>query len=96
MHQISEIEFNRHGIMREKSGLEKMGFPKPTEERAWYAHRNLLGIVLFDKVDSDWSFVALLKESNGFHAYDVGASFPTAEAAEVALRETLEAGPEPL
>jgi hypothetical protein len=96
MKQITEKECNQYRILRQRSPVEYMGYSKPTEERAWYAHNNLLGIVLFDKVDSDWSFVALYNDCGLFRAYDVGASFHAAEAAEEALREALETGPQSL
>lgn len=61
-----------------------------TTERGWYQHASLLGIVLLDNIDHDWSFVALGKDSDGtYRAFDSGVNHPSYEAAETALEKVL-------
>ncbi|PWT76439.1 MAG: hypothetical protein C5B60_04120 [Chloroflexi bacterium] len=70
-----------------------------TTEKAWYRYDHpvsgiLLGIVLFDNVDNDWSYVAQSrKPGDTYKAFEVETSFPTQEDATAALQETLERGP---
>lgn len=90
MRQITQAEFNQHQIFRlQPSVAEILGFEEYTEERSWFAHDDLLGIVLFDKVDSDWSFVALHDDGAGYRAFDTAASFPSQQAATQALEKVL-------
>lgn len=70
-----------------------------TTEKRWYKHDTLLGIVLIDNVDNDWSFVALAPDARkphgcAFRAFDVGTSFERIEQAEAALDAALATGPD--
>jgi len=64
-----------------------------TTEKAWYRHENLLGVVLLDNIDNDWSFVALSKQEGSYKAFDVETSFPTQEEATAALQRVFARGP---
>jgi hypothetical protein len=63
-----------------------------TTEMLWFKHESMLGIVLLDNVDNDWSFVALSRHDDGkYYAFDVGVSKPDTKAAVAALKTVLEA-----
>lgn len=80
-------------INRQPSPVQLMGYPKPTREVAWFQHENLLGIVLYDNVDSDWSFVALSDpRGSGYTAFELGVSFKTQAEATKALELALNRG----
>ena len=50
----------------------------------------MLGVVLLDNIDSDWSFVALGPDEKGHYGvFDLGVSLPTAQAAREALAAVL-------
>lgn len=58
------------------------------EEHEWYADQdeNVLGIVLNDKIDRDWSYVVLGRDELArFSAIDQDVSLPTADKARAAL-----------
>ena len=73
-----------------------------TTEKLWYVHDSgRLGIVLFDNIDKDWSFVALAHDPRkphgmSFRCYDVGASFKTPDEAQAALAAAIEQEPDPV
>jgi hypothetical protein len=79
------------------------GLHRPTElttEKAWYVHDTLLGIILLDNVDNDWSFVSLAADPRRpqgmlYRAFDVGVNYKTFDKAYTALKRALAAGPEP-
>jgi hypothetical protein len=84
VHQIDLKEFNKHKIGRAPYYL------MPTEERFWYKHEDRLGIVLFDKIDKDWSFVVLCEHRDGrYRCYDLGTSFKDSKSAEAALQTAI-------
>jgi hypothetical protein len=57
-------------------------------ERAWFKHAAMLGTVLLDNIDHDWSFVALGKDQRGqYRGFDLGTSYPRAEATQLALEK---------
>lgn len=63
-----------------------------TEERAWFADakRNVLGTVLLDKIDNDWSYVVLGRdEQSDFRSIDMNANFATQADAESELLEKM-------
>ncbi len=70
--QISEQEFYENINVQKNPMAFVLG-----EEKKWFIDddKNLLGIVILDKIDKDWSFVILAKdEDNQFRAVDVAAS----------------------
>lgn len=57
---ISEKEFSSNPVGH--------GHPNIHEEKEWYKlGPNILGTIILDKVDSDWSFVVLVRGRVGFH-----------------------------
>jgi len=62
------------------------------EEREWYSDEteNVLGVVLFDKIDFDWNFVILGRdEMERFCAIDQDINFPSADDARKAVHEKM-------
>lgn len=62
------------------------------EEREWYAdvQENVLGVILFDKIDSDWSFLLLGRDELArFSAIDGGVSFSSPDKARQALQHKM-------
>ena len=63
-----------------------------TEEHEWYAdqNENILGTVLFDKPDRDWSLVILGRDELArFRCIDQGINFPSIEKARQALHDKM-------
>lgn len=90
MQRISHVEFGKNPVFRTPSLVESMGYDNPTEERFWYKHGDRLGIILWDKIDSDWSFVVLEKNDIGvFTCVDCGTSFQTVKKAEKNLKRAI-------
>lgn len=57
-------------------------------EQFWYEDDGRLGILLFDRVDADWSFVVLEKDDIGvFKAVDCGVSFMVSREARLAMEK---------
>jgi hypothetical protein len=85
MQEISEDDFERFDI----ASNPPLGL---TTERAWFQCGPLLGIVLIDNVDRDWSFVALSRTlpETQYRAFDVGTSYASQEEATEALAKALE------
>ena len=82
-------------VYEELGGIHSQSPLGLTTEKFWYSHGELLGIVLLDNVDHDWSFVALANDlRNSFRCYDVGTSFRTPELAQAALATAFEIGPD--
>lgn len=80
--QISEQEFYENNIQK-----NPMAFVLG-EEKKWFvdSDKNLLGIVILDKIDKDWSYVILGKDEDGqFRAVDVNASIQSNDYATDAL-----------
>jgi len=91
--EITACEFNHHKIGRRITPVSRMiGRPAHTEVE-WYRQGVLLGSVILDNIDNDWSFVALAKPANEYVAFDLGTSFPSIEAARAALEKALQAPP---
>jgi hypothetical protein len=59
------------------------GDPRLHEEVMWYATSDdqVLGVVIRDRIDNDFGWVLLAKESNVFRCIDVQTSRPTAQLA---------------
>ena len=76
MKEISKAEFNSHKIMRQKTLAERLAGRKVSEEKQWFAHGKLLGVVLLDLIDNDWSFVVLSKQGRGYRTHDLGVKPP--------------------
>ena len=80
--QISEQEFYENNIQK-----NPMAFVLG-EEKKWFvdSDKNLLGIVILDKIDKDWSYVILGKDEDGqFRAVDVNSSIQSNDYATDAL-----------
>jgi HJR/Mrr/RecB family endonuclease len=80
--KISEREFYENSIQKNPMA-SVLG-----EEKKWFIDndKNLLGIIVLDKIDKDWSYVVLAKdEDNEFRAVDVDASMQSMDYAENAL-----------
>jgi hypothetical protein len=91
--EITASEFNRHKIGRRITPASQMiGRPVHTEIE-WYRQRILLGIVILDNVDNDWSFVALAKPANEYTVFDLGHSFSSIKIARAALAKALQTTP---
>jgi hypothetical protein len=80
---ISQKEF--------KQGVNNSQLYSPyATERAWFEHKAMFGTVLLDKIDNDWSYVALGRDENGiFRAFHVGTSYLTKIDAHNALEKIL-------
>jgi hypothetical protein len=95
MREVSQAEFNSYRIGRQPGPVETvLKMPRPTIEKRWFAHNELLGIVLFDTVDSDWSFVALRVHEGEkvYRQFDCGTSFSSCGAATKRLEDVLVRG----
>lgn len=83
--EISQDEFDSYNIDRAPSFML-------AEELLWFAddQAKLLGTILIDKIDKDWSYVVLALESDGFYrAARVEVSIQDDEECEVKLSETI-------
>ena len=93
---MKEISRRRY---EELGGIHSMSPPGITTEKVWFKHNDLLGIVLLDNIDKDWSFVALAPDARkplglAFRCFDVGVSFKTPQLAEAALASAFDTGPD--
>jgi HJR/Mrr/RecB family endonuclease len=83
--EISEDEFNSYNIGRAPSLML-------AEEISWFAddEAKLLGTVLIDKIDKDWSYIILALESDGVYRYADGkVSVEDQEECEEDLKYTI-------
>jgi hypothetical protein len=80
MHPIDQSEF--------ELSVKKMGCAFSTEI-AWYKHGPLFGVVLFDDIDKDWSWVALAPGDYGYVVIELGHSHQTETAATETLASVL-------
>jgi hypothetical protein len=87
MKQISAREFNHHPIGRR---ITPVSFCTEVE---WYRQGILLGIVILDDIDNDWTFVALAKPADKYIVFDLGHSFSCIDAARAALEKALQTSP---
>src|SRR6516162_2401941 len=91
MHNIREItqaEFEQ--IPSYNAGIA----PRLVEKR-WFLDdaAGILGVVLFDPADQDWSFVTLRRDDVGvYRAVDLGHSFKDNAAAAAAMRKSMAGG----
>jgi hypothetical protein len=93
MKEITAKEFNHHKIGRRVTPVSRLiGRPAHTEIE-WYRQGALLGAVILDNIDNDWSFVALAKPANEYIMFDLGVSFSSIEAARAALEKALQIPP---
>jgi hypothetical protein len=79
---ISRDEFDAYEPFR-APGVEMLA-----DEQEWYADDfgNVLGSVIRDKVDDDWSYVILGRDERGrFRAIDVDSSIETRQRASTEL-----------
>jgi hypothetical protein len=69
------------------------GDPLCHKQIAWFAREDdrALGVVILDRIDHDFSWVALEKTDGAWQAADVGASLATQDAATTALHEAMRA-----
>jgi hypothetical protein len=70
------------------------GDPRLHEELAWFATDDgeVLGVVIRDRIDKDFSWVVLMQSDsvNGYYAVDCAASLPSQDAAKEALHVAME------
>lgn len=95
------IMIERKPVAFEPISLEVFNSYKPmrdpmiadiAEEVSWFrdSEESVIGVVLRDKTDDDWVFVALGRDERGrFRAIELAASIPTREEAESALKAVL-------
>lgn len=84
MQHLSRSQFEEYKIDKLPTFVAK--------ERKWYAHEeaNLLGIVLEDNFDKDWSFLVLALDPDGWYrAIDVRVSMDTEEIASIELTNAM-------
>jgi hypothetical protein len=93
MEEITAKDFNRRKIGRRITPVSRMiGRPAHTEVE-WYSQGVLLGAIILDNIDGDWSFVALAKPANEYVMFDLGVSFSSIESARAALEKALQTPP---
>lgn len=57
-----------------------------TTERAWFQHGDMLGVVLHDNVDHDWSFVVLARDLSEQHrCFNLGTDYQSQDQATRAM-----------
>ena len=87
MQEITKREYESLG------GIHHMyGGISPTTETAWFKQDDLLGIVLLDRIDNDWSYVTLAKHPDRgwkYRCMDVKTSMPSFDAAKAALAASM-------
>jgi hypothetical protein len=83
-----------HIIDKRDFNIPMSGHPLLHHELAWYgAHDDaVLGVVVLDLVDHDFSWVVLTQNDQGpgYSAVDLGTSLPTISAATQALHAAME------
>lgn len=78
--EITEEQFDSYNVDKEDSFLSVFA-----TERKWFinSEKNLIGVLLEDKIDKDWAYVILGLESDGFfRAIDVDTSIDSLEKSE--------------
>ncbi len=79
---ISREEFDRFHVSRGS-------FPW-VDERGWFRLAAILGVLIFDAVDENWSFVVLVPDAvGGYHGGDRGTKFESSEDAIAALHQSM-------
>ena len=91
MIEIKQSEFEQYPVFGGPNLIKELYGVQATSERFWFKHDDMLGIVLFDNIDGDWSMIALAKDNVGvYRGFEVACSYRTAAAAKRALRQVLE------
>jgi hypothetical protein len=78
IHKLNEKEFDAFKPLR-GSLAALVG-----DEKEWYADRrgNVIGVLILDRIDKDWSYVVLGRDQHGkFRTIDAQVSFETQEDA---------------
>ena len=79
---ISREEFDRYHASRGS-------FPW-VNERGWFRLGAVLGILIFDAVDENWSYVVLLPDGDGrYRGGDLSTKFESSEEAIAALHQSM-------
>jgi hypothetical protein len=80
-------------IRKSHYNIPLSGDPRLHRELMWYATEDnaVLGVVILDLVDKDYSWVVLTENDQGpgYTAIDMGASLPTEEDATAALHDAM-------
>ena len=80
-------------IRKSHYNIPLSGDPSLQRELMWYATEDnaVLGVVILDLVDKDYSWVVLTENDQGpgYTAIDMGASLPTEEDATAALHDAM-------
>jgi hypothetical protein len=81
-------------VQKAAYGIPWTGDPRCHEELSWWATADdrVLGVVIRDLVDDDYSWVVLMREPGGvFRAIDLAISMPSLEIAAEALHTAMRA-----
>ncbi|WP_026608063.1 hypothetical protein [Methylocapsa acidiphila] len=79
---ITRDEFDQHHVSRGS-------FPW-AHERGWFRLAAILGVLIFDAVDENWSYVVLLPDGEGgYRGGDLGTKFESFEDAIDALHQSM-------
>jgi hypothetical protein len=69
--------------------------PQLHNEREWLKGNQRLGIIILDKIDNDWSYVAMAQDpDNDYRAYETATSFKSIDEARSLLIASMQ-GPLP-
>lgn len=82
------IEVNREEFDKRLGNVSRIEGFAPVVEKAWFVSDdgNLGGIIVFDTVDNDWSFVVLGRDQSGtFRGIDLKTDLPDIGKAQTAL-----------
>lgn len=80
---IAREEF--HIVVRDE------GHPQLHDEREWYRFKDTFGVVIFDKVDKDWSYVVAAYDAGRYRGVDLGVNSKTIEDARCTLFQKMRA-----
>jgi hypothetical protein len=82
-----------HQTDKSRFYIPMTGHPLLHRELAWYASddNTILGVVILDLVDKDYSWVVLTENDQGpgFSAIDLGTSLPSEDDATAALHDAM-------
>ena len=80
-------------IDKSRFNIPMTGHPMLHRELSWYATEDdaVLGVVVLDLVDKDYSWVVLTENDQGpgFSAIDLGTSLPSEDDATAALHDAM-------
>jgi hypothetical protein len=89
MAKLKEISKSHFAIL----GMARLHFVNQIyEEREWWADEDerVIGVVVFDKIDDDWSYMVLGRDETGlFRGMDQGIELPSQASARANLKERL-------